>query len=73
MTAALTTTATRRNIAAPTCAVRLIDRRTGAALRVNGAPLIVYSRNAEEAAADLLRDRDATIWQVRIEPIGGRP
>ncbi|ESW59762.1 MAG: hypothetical protein Q27BPR15_15690 [Rhodobacter sp. CACIA14H1] len=51
------------------CAISLIDRRTGSVHRVNGAPLTVFSRNPAEAAADLLRHRDASLWDVRIDTI----
>ncbi len=53
-----------------TCAVRLIDRRTGLTHRVNGSPLVIFTRNPAEAVADLLEGRDATVWEARIEPIG---
>lgn len=55
----------------PTCAVRLIDRRTGQTHRVNGSPLVIFTRNPSEAVADLLEGRDATVWEARIEPLGG--
>ena len=51
------------------CMVRLIDRRTGAAHRINGTPLTLYTRRPTEAAADLMQGRDARFWEVRIEPI----
>jgi hypothetical protein len=53
-----------------TCAVRLIDRRTGQTHRINGSPLVLFTRRPEEAAAELLAGRDATVWEARIEPIG---
>jgi hypothetical protein len=53
-----------------TCAVRLIDRRTGQTHRVNGTPLVIFTRNPAEAVADLLEGRDATVWEARVEPIG---
>jgi hypothetical protein len=53
-----------------TCAVRLIDRRTGLTHRVNGSPLVIFTRNPSEAVADLLEGRDATVWEARVEPIG---
>lgn len=53
----------------PLCSVRLIDRRTGKAPRVNGAPLLVYSRNPESAAAEMLDGRDPDLWEIRIEPL----
>jgi hypothetical protein len=57
--------------ARPTCAVRLIDRRTGSVHRVNGTPLVVFTRNPDEAAADLLQGRDGSLWEARIDRIGG--
>ena len=56
-----------------TCAVRLIDRRTGQTLRVNGSPLVLFTRRPEDAAAELLAGRDTSLWEARIEPIGGQP
>lgn len=58
-----------------TCAVRLIDRRTGQTHRINGSPLVLFTRRPEEAAADLLEGRNPDVWEARIEPIeaGGRP
>ena len=56
-----------------TCAVRLIDRRTGQTHRVNGSPLVIFTRNPAEAVADLLEGRDASVWEARVEPIGGEP
>lgn len=52
-----------------TCAVRLIDRRTGDTHRVNGTPLVLFTRNPEEAAAELLQGRNPAVWEVRVEPI----
>lgn len=52
------------------CAVRLIDRRTGQTHRINGSPLILFTRSPDEAVADLLSGRDAAVWEARIEPIG---
>jgi len=53
------------------CAVRLIDRRTGLTHRINGSPLVLFTRNPAEAVAELLSGRDASVWEARIEPIGG--
>lgn len=53
-----------------TFAVRLIDRRTGASHRINGTPLVLYTRRPHDAAADLLAGRDPAVWEARIEPIG---
>lgn len=53
-----------------TCAVRLIDRRTGEAHRINGSPLVLFTKTPEVAAAELLANRDAAVWEARIEPIG---
>jgi hypothetical protein len=53
------------------CAVRLVDRRTGLTHRVNGSPLVLFTRNPAEAVAELLSGRDHRFWEARIEPIGG--
>lgn len=53
------------------CAVRLIDRRTGLTHRINGSPLVLFTRNPAEAVAELLSGRDASVWEARVEPIGG--
>lgn len=52
-----------------TCAVRLIDRRTGRPHRVNGRAVVLFSSRPETAAAELLMGRDASVWEVRIEQI----
>jgi hypothetical protein len=62
------------NVTAPrlgVCAVRLIDKRTGLTHRVNGSPLVAYTRNPTEAVAELLSGRDASVWEARVEPIEG--
>ena len=51
------------------CMVRLIDRRTGAAHRINGMPLTLYTRRPAEAAAELMQGRDPAVWEARVEPI----
>lgn len=53
------------------CAVRLIDRRTGQTHRVNGSPLVIFTKFPGEAVEDLLAGRDRSLWEARIEPIGG--
>lgn len=50
-------------------AVQLIDRRTGRVHRVNGSPLVMLTRRPDDAAAELLRGRDASVWEARIDPI----
>lgn len=52
------------------CAVSLIDRRTGRPHRINGRPLVLFTRQPEEAAAELLEGRDAAVWDVQVEAIG---
>jgi hypothetical protein len=54
-----------------TCAVRLVDRRTGLTHRINGSPLVLFTRTPLEAVADLLSGRDPSLWEARVEPIGG--
>ena len=53
----------------PTCAVRLVDRRTGALHRINGTPLTLFTRRPAEAVAELLAGRDPAHWEARIEPL----
>ena len=52
-----------------TCAVHLFDRRTGCAHRINGRPLVIFSRSPDEAAAALLEGRDPAVWEARVEHI----
>jgi hypothetical protein len=53
-----------------TCAVSLVDRRTGAKHRINGRPLTLLTRNPQDAIAELLEGRDATVWEARVDVIG---
>lgn len=53
-----------------TCAVRLVDRRSGLTLRLNGSPLVLFTRRPDEAVAELLEGRDPAVWEARIEPLG---
>ncbi|MCZ8077627.1 MAG: hypothetical protein O9289_15255 [Rhodobacteraceae bacterium] len=55
------------------CAVRLIDRRTGQTHRINGSPLVLFTKSPDEAVAELLSGRDAAVWEARVEPIGTAP
>lgn len=57
-----------------TCAVQLFDRRTGSAHRINGTPLVIYTRDPDAAVAELLEGRDPSKWEARIQEIekGGR-
>lgn len=52
-----------------TFAGQLLDRRTGRTHRVNGSPLVLLTRQPEEAAAELLKGRDAAVWEARIDAI----
>lgn len=52
------------------CAVRLVDRRTGQTHRINGSPLVLFTRTPDVAVAELLAGRDAAVWEARVEPIG---
>jgi hypothetical protein len=51
------------------CAVRLIDRRTGSVHRVNGAPLVIFARDTAAATAELMANRDQSLWDIRIDPL----
>jgi hypothetical protein len=52
------------------CAVRLIDRRTGQTHRVDGSPLLLFTRDPAAAVAELLDGRDPLVWEARVEVIG---
>ena len=54
---------------AATCAVRLIDRRTGQTHRINGSPLVLFTRSPDLAVAELLSGRDPSVWEARVESI----
>lgn len=57
-----------------TCSVSLIDRRTGQAHRVGGAPLTILTQDPQSAVAELLAGRDARLWEVRVQPlVSARP
>lgn len=51
------------------CAVRLVDRRTGRTHRVNGSPLVLFTKTPDLAVAELLSGRDTAVWEARVEPI----
>lgn len=61
--------ATQTSVSTRTYAVSLIDRRTGRPHRVNGTALSVFTRHPDEAARELLRHRDHSLWDVRIAPL----
>lgn len=58
---------------APVCAVSLIDRRTGRLHRINGTPLVLYTRQPDVALSELMEGRDPSHWHARIEPLGQEP
>jgi hypothetical protein len=53
--------------------VMLIDRRTGVPHRINGTPLVIFTKDPGGAVAELLHGRDATVWEARIEQLAGGP
>lgn len=55
------------------CAVQLVDRRTGQTHRINGSPLVLFTKTPDLAVTELLSGRDATVWEARVEPIGAAP
>lgn len=63
----------RQDRLAGLCAVSPIDRRTGRPHRVNGAPLLVFTRSPDAAALDLMRGRDPVVWEARVERLAGAP
>jgi hypothetical protein len=64
------TTAPAPVLSPTACAVQLIDRRTGQSHRINGRPLVLFTRTPDQAVAELLEGRDASVWEARVEPIG---
>lgn len=48
-------------------AVHLVNLETGRLHCVAGFPLTVFTRNPEQACADLLRNRDPMKWNALIE------
>ncbi|GAA0284006.1 hypothetical protein [Rhodovulum strictum] len=50
-----------------TCMIRLVDRRTGAPLRLNGSVLRVFTRDPRAAVAELLEGRDPALWEARVD------
>lgn len=60
----------RATAASQICAVRLVDRRTGTVHRINGTPLVILTRDPQEAAAELLDGRDPGLWEARIDTMG---
>ena len=57
------------HVSGRTCMVRLVDRRTGAPLRVDGAVVTLMTRNPEEAVRDLMAGRNPSRWDARVDPI----
>lgn len=51
------------------CSVTLIDRRTGAAHRVGGRKLTVFTRNPVLAVDELMTGRDPSAWDVQVLPL----
>ena len=52
-----------------TYAVRLIDRRTGMAQRINGKLFTVYTKHPQETVAEMMRSRSASCWEARVAPL----
>ncbi|MDQ7776967.1 hypothetical protein [Paracoccus aminovorans] len=52
--------------ALPRYAVSLIDRRTGRPHRISDIPLRLITCEPFEAARDLMRDRDPSLWDTAI-------
>lgn len=57
----------------PVFAVDLIDRLTGRQHCIAGIPITVLSRDPAGAAAEMMRNRDATRWTTRAYPLNGEP
>lgn len=54
------------DFALPRYAVSLIDRRTGRPHRISDIPLRLITCEPFEAARDMMRDRDPSIWETAI-------
>jgi hypothetical protein len=50
----------------PVCAVQLFDRRTGSIHRINGTPLVIFTRNPSAAVKDLFEGRNPENWEARV-------
>ncbi|MGP3699705.1 hypothetical protein [Rhodobacter sp. NSM] len=57
----------------PVWSLHLVHRETGEVLRLNGLPLVIYTRDAAEGLASLLRNRDPQLWRAEMTPVGGHP
>ena len=59
-----------RGVGAQSCAVWLIDRRTGSTHRVNGRPFVVFTHRPDLAIAEMMEGRDPEVWSTRVEAVG---
>lgn len=50
-------------------AVQLVDRLTGKPHRIGDVPVAILTQQPDAAATELMRNRDATRWTVRAEPV----
>ena len=50
----------------PCYAIRLVNRHTGEAHRVDGAPLTIVSSDPISAASQLMRNRDPEDWDAFV-------
>ncbi|WP_096787413.1 hypothetical protein [Rhodobacter sp. CZR27] len=55
--------------AGPVWSLHLVHRETGAVMRVNGMPLVIYTRDATEGLASLLEDRDPRLWRAEVSRV----
>lgn len=59
--------------AGPVWCLHLVNRVTGDVLRLNGMPLVIYTRDASEGVASLLEDRDPRQWRAEVSRVEGPP
>ncbi|MCE6951315.1 hypothetical protein LAZ40_16565 [Cereibacter sphaeroides] len=55
--------------AGPVWSLHLVNRETGDVLRLNGMPLVIYTRDASEGLAALLEDRDPRLWRAEVSQV----
>uniref|UniRef100_A4WQN7 Uncharacterized protein n=1 Tax=Cereibacter sphaeroides (strain ATCC 17025 / ATH 2.4.3) TaxID=349102 RepID=A4WQN7_CERS5 len=55
--------------ASPVWSLHLVHRETGDVLRLNGMPLVIYTRDATEGLAALLEDRDPRLWRAEVSQV----
>lgn len=55
--------------ASPVWSLHLVHRETGDVLRLNGMPLVIFTRDATEGLVSLLEDRDPRLWRAEVSQV----